>query len=243
MRRWFPILLLLFACGEEVVEHEPEPVIFGLLEPRPWWRQTITVDRTYGLAETVSTTGVSGARVKVMWPDTEIYFQEGCYVGFYYGHLNWFSPRTDYELEVILPWGDTVYGRTRVPAPFRILEPSSGDTVYKDSLPDLIWTRSEGAYLYMVYIAPLGFAPGPLPPGVPPWAGVPFLATQETSLKLSDHPEPYFYWVDTTYTICVEALDENVYNYGWYDSTNLSQGYGVFGGHALDLLHLFVKRR
>lgn len=241
MRRLI-LILLLFGCDEEVGEHRPEPVIFGLLQPRLGELQTITVDRTYGIAETVSTTGVSGAVVKVMWADTEVYFQEGRYRGFYYGRLNRFSPHIDYGLEVVLPWGDTVYGQTRVPGPFRILEPSYGDTVHKESLPDLIWTRSEGAYLYVVYIFPQGFKPEP-PPIMGPRTHIPFLATQDTSLKLSEYPEPYFFWVDTTYTIWVRAFERNVYNYGLRGSTNLSKGYGVFGGHALESLELFVKGR
>jgi hypothetical protein len=72
-----------------------------------------------------------------------------------------------YELEITLPDGRRLEGRTAVPAAFRIVRPASSGCVLESMALELIWTRSEGSWAYQADARFADLAAGLAARGVP----------------------------------------------------------------------------
>ncbi len=237
------VWLCLGSCQENRgPQFEPEPVIFAVLRAGDSL-QKIIVDQTYGIEDSVAQSGVTGARVWVFGNGDSIRFSEqpdteGVYTAFV--DTNWLAPTTDYRLQVVLPWApnDTVKAQTRVPGRFRIIAPTTTDTVRFQQLPVLTWSASLGVYLYHVWIYPLTDSLGI--DSLPLYNRIPQSAS-DTVLNLSEL-QSYFMLLDTIYIIRVAASEENTYRYMREDTTtNISWGFGLFGGIAEDSVKIFIQ--
>lgn len=69
-------------------------------------------------------------------------------------------PGATYRLEVALPDGGTLTGRTTVPGSFRVVRPEPETCVLGQPSYPLVWTRSEGAWSYQVVAYLRELAPG-----------------------------------------------------------------------------------
>jgi hypothetical protein len=72
-----------------------------------------------------------------------------------------------YDLEITLPDGRRLEGRTAVPAAFRLVRPASSACVLETTSLELIWTRSEGSWAYQADARFTGLAAGLAARGVP----------------------------------------------------------------------------
>jgi hypothetical protein len=72
-----------------------------------------------------------------------------------------------YDLEIMLPDGRRLEGRTAVPAAFRLVRPASSGCVLETTSLELIWTLSEGSWAYQADARFTGLAAGLAARGVP----------------------------------------------------------------------------
>lgn len=232
---------LIFCELPQQEEYELEPVIFGVLNPGKFC-QTIVVDKTHSVDDTVLSR-VKGARVVVKsGRGLEIEFKEDSLTpGYYYAFGNdWIVPDASYFLEVLLPWGDTVYGGTRVPSKISILQPSNFDTISLSNPPSLIWSSAENKFMYFVYAFPWLPDTGWID-SLPRTYIFPLLDTDTIMPLFEMGKGSIFKEKDTLYTIKVFAIEENYFKYWYYDSTTLSGGRGLFGGLSEDSIRVYIR--
>jgi hypothetical protein len=72
-----------------------------------------------------------------------------------------------YDLEITLPDGRRLEGRTAVPAAFRLVRPASSTCVLESMALELTWTRSEGSWAYQADARFTDLAAGLAARGVP----------------------------------------------------------------------------
>jgi hypothetical protein len=211
--------------------YQKQLVVFSVLQPNQY-PQTVIVDKTYGLTDTLTdTTGISGAMVMI-WNESlsdTIRFIESDTPGFYHDNIvNWIKPLETYYLNVIYN-GDTVIASTTVPDTFRFLSPQNGETLHTSSLPVFSWTKSKGAKVYFV----LPFSDDTAKAIIP-------LVVNETLVDINPYKEAYF---DSTgfYRIKNFVFDENRYQYevGTKIDT-LGDGIGLFGSQTFDTVRVYV---
>lgn len=70
------------------------------------------------------------------------------------------EPGGTYRLEVAVPDGRRVTGRTTVPGAFRVVRPAARSCVLGSTSYELAWTRSAGAWSYQVVAELSGLEPG-----------------------------------------------------------------------------------
>lgn len=234
----FTITLLFFivlmSCQpSNPYETNPEQlVVFCVLQPNQY-PQTVIVDKTYGLADTLTdTTGISGATVMI-WNESltdTIRFIESDTHGFYHDNIGscWVKPFETYYLNVIYD-GDTVIASTLVPDTFRFLSPYDGETLHTSSLPVFSWTKSEGAKAYFVLPFKSDTARATIP-----------LVIYDTLVDINPYKEAYF---DSTgfYQIKNYVFDDNRYRYevGTKIDT-LGDGIGLFGSQTFDMVRVYI---
>ena len=212
--------------------YQKQLVVFSVLQPNQY-PQTVIVDKTYGLADTLTdTTGISGATVMI-WNESlsdTIRFIESDTRGFYHDHIDrhWIKPLETYYLNVIYE-GDTVIASTTVPDTFRFLIPQDGETLHTSSLPVFSWTKSRGAKAYFVCPFSADTAKAIIP-----------LVVSDTFVDINPFKEAYF---DSTgfYRIKNFVFDENRYRYevGTKIDT-LGDGIGLFGSQSFDTVRVYV---
>lgn len=227
------IAFIIISCHtRNPIETHPEQlVVFSVLQPNQY-PQTVIVDKTYGLADTLTdTTGISGATVMI-WNESlsdTIRFVESDTHGFYHDNtVNWIKPLENYYLKVIYE-GDTVIASTTVPDTFRFLSPQNGETLHTSSLPIFRWTKSEGAKAYFVLPFSVDTAKAIIP-----------LVVNDTLVDINPFKEAYF---DSTgfYRIKNFVFDEHRYQYevGTKIDT-LGDGIGLFGSQSFDTVRVYI---
>ena len=214
-------------------QHQEQLVVFSVLQPNQY-PQTVIVDKTYSLADTITdTTGVSGATVMI-WNENltdTIRFTESDTHGFYHDNIDmhWIKPLETYHLMVAFN-GDTVIASTTVPDTFRFLSPQNGETLHTNSLPVFSWTKSTGAKAYVVCL----FSADTAKPIIP-------LVVYDTFVDVNPFKFAYF---DSTgfYRIRNFALDENRYRYegGQPRIDTLGDGIGHFGSQTFDTVRVYI---
>jgi Domain of unknown function (DUF4249) len=230
----FLFFYLLISCHtSNPLEIRPEQlVVFSVLQPNQY-PQTVIVDRTYGLIDTITdTTGISGATVMI-WNESlsdTIRFIESDTHGFYHDNIGsrWVKPFETYYLNIIYD-GDTVIASTLVPDTFRFLSPYDGETLHTSSLPVFSWTKSEGAKAYFVLPFKSDTARATIP-----------LVVYDTLVDVNPYKEAYF---DSTgfYRIKNYVFDDNRYRYevGTKIDT-LGDGIGLFGSQSFSMVTVFI---
>jgi len=253
-------LVLLFFAGCESVEDqvfEPEPNILALMRIGNSWKR-VRVDQSYDIQDTVNLWGVRGAQVRVRGggyvytfldsfycPDSAQWFKytEGNYYEHPFPKLN---DTTLYSLEVILPWEDTVTADAYMPSPVRISSPADSDTVSISQEPYdphiVTWNFCKNTALYLIYCIPdvdtseLG--------NISPIFSMPSF-TMDTSYTffLERMIAPWDF--DMHYVLRVIAVSPEYVDYMGAEVpggsvSNLSSGYGMFGGIAEDAIRVFI---
>ncbi len=237
-------LFFIVMCEQPQERHIREPVVFGVLNVGKD-TQWIRVDTTYGLEDSVGEMGVSGARVKVFVSDGDtINFKEAeNSSGWYFtSRGEWLSPEKQYLLEIVMPYGDTITATTKVPSQIEIISPSDYDTICIDSSPPpLIWSSAKNKFMYLVYAYPF-YPDTTWIDSLPLTSLMPLGDTVDTVIPVFEiGKNSLFSLRDTLYIIRVFAIDENYFNYIYYDSSNLSKGYGTFCGISEDSLKVYIK--
>ena len=69
-------------------------------------------------------------------------------------------PGAAYALEIVLPDGRRLEGRTTVPGDFRILAPGAEECALDTTALDVVWSRSDGAWAYQIDAVFRGLAAG-----------------------------------------------------------------------------------
>jgi len=252
------ILFVFVSCTqEEDYEFEPEPNILGLMRIGDTVSsQLIIVDQSYDITDTVNEYGVNGATVRIIgeqdtfnFPDTfwDPWTESWVHSidGWYWGWID-FSDSTSYSLEVVLPWDDTVTADAMMPTPIRISSPADSDTVSISAQPHdphvVTWNFCKNTELYLVYCIPdvdtseLG--------NISPIFSMPSF-TMDTSYTffLERMIAPWIY--DKYYVLRVIAVSPEYVDYMGAEVpggsvSNLSSGYGMFGGIAEDAVRVFI---
>lgn len=256
------ILLLFVGCeSAEDDVFEPEPNVLALMRigyssPPSLRRQRIKVDRSYDIEDTVDRWGLRDAYVKV-WgeEDTFIFidsfFDEDSAKWFKYNEGNYyewayFDDTTLYHLEVALPWDDTVTAEAMMPSPVRISSPADSDTVSISQEPYdphvVTWNSCKNTELYLLYCIP--DVDDSLFNYYPDFLFFPSF-TNDTSYAffLQRMLAPWIY--DEYYVLRVMAVSPEYAAYmGFFGPgevySNLSAGYGMFGGIAEDAIRVFI---
>jgi hypothetical protein len=237
--KYFTVILLFFVILMFVACHTSNPnethpeqlVLYSVLQPNQY-PQTVIVDKTYGLADTLTdTTGISGATVMI-WNESlsdTIWFVESDTHGFYHDNIvNWIKPLETYYLNVIYE-GDTIIASTTVPDTFRFLSPQNGETLHTTSLPIFRWTKSKGAKAYFVLPFSADTAKAIIP-----------LVVNDTFVDINPYKEAYF---DSTgfYRIKNFVFDENRYRYAVGTKIDtLGDGIGLFGSQSFDTVMVYI---
>lgn len=253
-------LALLPACEQELdKDFEPEPNVFALMKATgDTSSQLVIVDQSYSISDTLDSTGVRDASVKVHTLADTFTFADSFYnqetgqwekqpQGRYWGWID-IADTTLYSLEVILPWEDTVKGQAYMPTPVRISAPADSDTVYiskQGSNPTPItWNACANTQLYLIYCIPdvdtsqyknySGFLLFPS-------------YTTDTSYAFFAQRMASPWEFEMPYLIRVIALSPAYVAYSGYldpmqtTYTNLSAGYGVFAGISEDSVRVFIR--
>ncbi len=242
IRKYLFLFLVFLLCEEIEEEYQREPVIFGILNPGKEI-QLIKVDTTYNIKDSVYKEGVSNAVVRVFTQDTCIEFKEIDFSGMYIAQKGaWLSPLYRYRLEVVMPYHDTITAETKVPSQIKIISPQNYDTVFLDSSPPpLVWNSVKNKFMYLVYAFPF-YPDTTWIDSLPLTSLMPLGDTADTVMPVFEiGKNSLFKLRDTLYIIRVFAIDENYFNYIYYDSTNLSKGYGTFCGLSEDSVKVYVK--
>ena len=231
------ILFVLNSCHSNSPneEHQEQLVVFSVLSPN-LSPQTVIVDKTYGIADTITdTTGISGAAV-LIWNkelfDT-IRLVESDTPGFYHDNIDmrWVKPLQTYHLLVAFE-GDTVQATTTVPDTFRFLRPVDGETLHTNTLPIFTWTMSRGSRSYLMCPFKEFYSDT--------WFIFPLIVT-DTFLDMNLYKDAYF---DSTrfYRIKNFAFDENRYRYeiGPPRLDTLGDGIGHFGSQTFDTVRVYI---
>jgi hypothetical protein len=96
--------------------------------------------------------------------DTDVADFGSCYTAADDGAVR---PGETYDLEILLPGGLRLEGRTTVPAAFEVIRPDAPACVLNGPSLELVWTRSEGAWSYQADAVFSGLAAGLAARGVP----------------------------------------------------------------------------
>jgi len=240
---------------------EPESNILALmfitdtLEERT---QFVKVDQSYDIEDTVGVEGVIDAKVTI-WSEIDTFvfldtfYHSDSVLRFYcnegwYG--NWqtkFDDTTLYHLEVILPWEDTVTAQAYMPTPIQISAPADSDTVSISAEPYdphvITWNSCKNTELYVIYCVP--DVDDSLYKNYPNFLFFPSF-TNDTSYAffLQRALAPWIY--DEYYVLRVMAVSPEYAAYmGFFGPgevySNLSAGYGMFGGIAEDSVRVFIR--
>ncbi|MEA3311765.1 MAG: hypothetical protein U9Q76_06060 [candidate division WOR-3 bacterium] len=168
-------------------------------------------------------------------------YNEGNYYEWAY-----FDDTTLYHLEVILPWEDTVTAEAMMPTSVRIAAPADSDTVSISAEPYdphvVTWNFCKNTKLYLIYCIPdvdtseLG--------NISPIFSMPSF-TMDTSYTffLERMIAPWIY--NKYYVLRVIAVTPEYVDYMGAEVpggsvSNLSSGYGMFGGIAEDAIRVFI---
>ncbi|TKJ43300.1 hypothetical protein CEE36_04510 [candidate division TA06 bacterium B3_TA06] len=248
--------IFLLQCQDYKQEFEPEPNIFAVMKissPK-YDYQEILVDQTYDIKDTLESPeffedviGVTGAKVTVCGLDDTFYFEEapwgldqpGHYFTLYQSPL--FNDTTLYTLEVHLPWGDTVTGQAFMPTPLEIIWPEertyetiSISAELRDS-HRISWNSCNNVSKYVIYCEPYF---GLISEGMyfPSFTG-------DTSYAFFAERNVWPWSFGKEYELIVVGITPEYDRYTYSSNpgkSNLSSGYGLFGGVTLDTRLIYI---
>ncbi len=229
MRRLLP-LLLLGACVDVRYEN-PEIPKFNIFAVMISGRDTqlIFFDRVYQPTQEHGY-GLEGAWMYVEARDTFHEFQFGYLrdtVWYYFSVFNVY-PKDTLRLNLVYE-GDTFTATTILTGDFQIVFPKDEDTIVISSdAPYMVWTHSEGAYLYKVKAVPLDTTLDNL-----------FYFSMDT---LSDvFTKASLFPVDGWYDVYVMAYNPEILTYYNSGLSNIEGAYGVFGGVVERKIRIYVR--
>jgi len=259
MRRLFILsLVLLFFAGCESVEDqvfEPEPNILALMRIGNSWKR-VRVDQSYDIQDTVDRWGLRDAYVNVGGGEdtfvfADSFFDEDSAKWFKYNEGNYyclanFNDTTLYHLEVIMPWDDTVTAEAYMPTPIRIHTPADSDTVSISQEPYdphiVTWNFCKNTALYLIYCIP-DVDTSELR-NISPIFSMPSF-TMDTSYTFFLERMVFPWDFNMHYVLRVIAVSPEYVDYMGAEVpggsvSNLSSGYGMFGGIAEDSIRVFL---
>ncbi len=227
------IVLILFGCVKlenNLPELQKYNVIGYLLSGND--TQLIFFDKTYKPSEQHGY-GLEGANILVYNKGDTFQFNYPKTIdtlNYYYSPFNP-NPNDTYFLRIITPTGETLYSKTYIPSSFNIIQPTENETISVPSNKLIIWTRSNGAYLYKInaYINPRDTSKG---------LQIPYLAVDTFSDIFLYR---YFFRDSGLYTISIMALDSASYNYLNRGIGNVEGAEGIFGGVVLKKVKVFIR--
>lgn len=244
---YIPILIVfIIGCREPEESYEENLCVYSYLCPNLDY-QTVYVDKVYKMEEVVpkDTLAISGANCIIykFGGDTITLIEKkpGIYTTPPYWRL---TPKTTYGIEVKYQ-NYLIKGKTTVPDTFSIISLSNNDTVNVPSDKKLIWSFSEGAKMYLIWVLVYGdttqkilFEPDNTTKLITP--SVAF----DTVLPIFSDTTKF----DTSglWTIKVLALDENAYERSRRmspgDIDTLEGGLGFIGSIAFDTVTVYIKK-
>lgn len=269
MERWiFLFILVILSAGcEQKIEDvfEREPNIFSLMEIRrdmgelEW--QSVKVDQSYSITDTVKVWGVRGAYVKISggadtfvmvdsFYDSELEQWVKQFEGWYCEWI-YLDDTTHYTLEVALPWGDTVTGSAFIPTPVRFSWPVEDETISLSAelaAPHLVtWNSCRNVGLYTMQCIPdvdtSAFDT------LPQFMFLPSFTTDTFYPFFLARAEQEWY-SDMYYYMRINAYGTDYAEYIGPDMTEAGRGnlttqdgdncYGVFSGIALDSVRIYI---
>lgn len=259
MRKLLPVLLILvffLACEPpDEREFEPRPNVFALMKGSDSLiQQVIWVDQSYDIKDSLEHFGVIDASVIIFSEyDTFVFVDTYrvadtvfyCYEGKYVRDIM-FNDTTLYHLEVALPWDDTVTAEAYMPSPIQISAPADSDTVSISAEPYdphvITWNSCKNTELYVIYCVP--DVDDSLYKNYPNFLFFPSF-TNDTSYTffLQRMLAPWIY--DKYYVLRIMAVSPEYAAYmGFFGPgevySNLSAGYGMFGGIAEDSVRVYI---
>ncbi len=253
------IFLVFTGCTqEEDYEFETEPNILALMQigesdlmPFVGTTKYITVDRTYDITDTLEPGEKEVAKsVKVFGGIDTFNFRPSdtliWHTATMYEDRAYLNDTTLYHLEVVMSWGDTVTAEAYMPTPIRIHTPADSDTVSISAQPVnphiITWNPCKNTELYLIYCIPdvhtseLG--------NISPIFTLPSF-TMDTSYTffLQRMIAPWDF--DMHYVLRVIAVSPEYVDYMGMQGpgtsvSNLSSGYGMFGGTSEDSIRVYI---
>jgi len=238
----FPFFILFFvSCSTGEAPFEHRYVINLVLKPDMKFQRAF-VDSTYRLDSSLDSdlTGVSGAEIFVVdeHSDTFRYSESDTLMGLYYSNDSFCVEHgMEYLVNVSIE-GEIISREVQVPGLLTIFSPGLLDTVYLSAPPLLIWNTCEhcfdNTYLIASYITGEADSADKYAP----------MLTTDTTLGIFFN-RLLFKEKDTMYTISVEAMDSNAYQFGkmWYEYDELKEGevLGLIGAISFDTVAVWVR--
>ncbi len=235
----FSFLVLFFlSCSTTDTPFEHRYVINLVLKPDMKFQKAF-VDSTYRLDIPVDyyNTGISDAEIFIVneESDTFRYSESDFLTGLYYSDDSFcVEYGMNYSVNISVE-GEVISREVQVPGSLTIFSPEFSDTILLSNPPLLAWNRCEHSFenTYMVTSYMTGktedlFA----------------MLTPDTIIGIF-YNRILFEEKDTMYTVLVEAMDSNVYNYlksGWqYGELNKSGNIGLIGAISFDTVAVWVE--
>jgi len=261
VKRLLP-LLILSVIGCESTDYqvfEPQPNIFALMQvpqEASTVYQFVKVDRSYDIEDTISSFGVTGAQVLIRNSKDTFLLVDSFFDndsdkwvkqpdGWYGGEIS-VNDTSLYTLKVTMPSGDTVTGQAYMPSPLRILNPFDSTVV---SISEQVvnpltitWNFCKNTQYYLVMCIP-DVDTSELD-NYPPFLLFPSIrADTAYTLFLERTIFPWVY--DMYYVLRVVAVSSEYSAYMGFqgpggDMSNLSMGYGMFGGISQDSVRVYI---
>jgi hypothetical protein len=244
MRRIFVLLILLSNCTKKV-EEEPIPkyiVWCELIAGREY--QYVQVDSIYSPEEEAAP-GLRGALVSIITPTDTVPFTDTILVDSTDTFLlyqnktaeNWLFPGTNYKLHVEFPDGMILEDTTTIPDSFTLTVPQNYDTLLLPWMGNMIWTSSEGAAIYVIFVR----GPFKEPEIVEDTLADHFVyLSQDTLSDLLTHEDLFS---DTGwYLVEIAAENRDAYNWNMMEESTYHSDLitGAFGGLLIRRIWLFL---
>jgi hypothetical protein len=250
------IFLLVAGCTQdEQYEFESESNIMALMriEGSEYSWQIVLVAQTHDIRDSLDFEGDKPTADLVrVWGRVDTFnFRESSAQPWYnateYETRPSFDDTTLYSFEAVLSWGDTVTAEAYMPTPIRISTPADSDTVFISKEPYdphvVVWNSCRNTDLYLVYCIP-DVNPSELG-DISPLYSLPAFTT-DTSYAFFLERMVFPWNFDMHYVLRVIAVTPEYIDYmGLLNPTgescsNLSSGYGMFGGISEDSIRVFI---
>jgi len=234
MRKVLLLSFLFLSCLENE-ETESPSFFFWLVLVEGQSKQVAFLDKVYSPEEEAGK-GVSMAKVFVFSEDTAIEFEEeekDSSIYYIAEDSSWLRPSHEYSLLVVTPSEDTILGKTSIPGDFQIVSPKEGDTINLPTSNTLIWTSSEGAKLYVIYVVDMS--------SIEEDTSYQLYFSSDTSADLFSVGD--FFPHEGSYLIQVRAENEETYFWNLDHISNLEGATGLFGGMVKREINLYIKYR
>ncbi|MCS7244662.1 MAG: hypothetical protein RMJ38_00845 [candidate division WOR-3 bacterium] len=193
--------------------------------------QYVFFDKTYKPTEEHGK-GLEGAKIFVQVKNNIYTFSFPKIIDtmkYYYSVFNP-SPNDTFFLIVITPDNETLYSKTISPGNFDIISPIEGETIFIPSNKAIVWTKSDGAFLYKlnIYKFPRDTATG---------SQIPYLSN-DTISDLFKYP--YLFKESGFHTLNVMSINHDLYTYINTGKGNILGAEGVFSISVLKRRKVYI---